>query len=534
MMWSHAGYIATIVLAAVTQSTTAITPNGFPVLYDPVKGLHKDINVNNSNIQEHTLSVPVDHFHNETQYEPHSDDFFSLRYFLETSHYKPGGPVIVIAGGEATAEYRRPTLGVGIGPLLAKATGGIVLVLEHRYYGKSFPVPNLSRENYRFLTTEQAVADTAYFAQHVQFPGLEDQDLTSAKTPWIIYGGSYAGAFAAITRKLYPDVYWGAISSSGVTRAVYDYWEYTEATRLFAPGDCGSVMSNMTYVVDTAIFSNDSTKVRTVKELFGYNSSVSDASFGLRIAHPFSALQGESWVKGESDNTLQDYCNTITSPELSYPDLESSRSTAEQLVQDAGFDTRIATTLLNYIGLQQKNSDNGSKREQWLHKAQLEQRSAQLSDGYSWYYQTCSQWGFFLTGSGVPKNIRGILSRAVTIEGSANGCKQTFGISDPPNVESINRLGGVNFSYPRLAIIDGKQDPWRAATPHRIGANGDRKSTIEQPFILIDPATHHWDESDIPADEYKPGYPPKQIVDVHHQEVAFVTAWIEEFGKSKK
>ncbi len=122
----------------------------------------------------------------------------------------------------------------------------------------------------------------------------------------------------------------------------------------------------------------------------------------------------------------------------------------------------------------------------------------------------------------------------MTIEYSSSGCQNAFGISGPPNVESINRLGGTNFSYPRLAILDGKQDPWRGATPHRIGVNGDRKSTTEQPFILIDPATHHWDESDIPANEYKPGYPPKQIVDVHNQQVAFVKAWIADFHKSRK
>lgn len=36
----------------------------------------------------------------------------------------------------------------------------------------------------------------------------EDQDLSSNTTAHIAYGGSYAGAYVAFLRKLYPDVYW--------------------------------------------------------------------------------------------------------------------------------------------------------------------------------------------------------------------------------------------------------------------------------------------------------------------------------------
>jgi hypothetical protein len=48
--------------------------------------------------------------------------------------------------------------------------------LKCRYYGTSFPVPDLSTENMRFLTTAQALADEAYFAQHVKFSGLVSQN----------------------------------------------------------------------------------------------------------------------------------------------------------------------------------------------------------------------------------------------------------------------------------------------------------------------------------------------------------------------
>lgn len=73
------------------------------------------------------------------------------------------------------------------------------------------PTPDLSTENLRFLTTDQALADQAYFAKNIVFPGLEAHNLTAPNVAYLAYGGSYAGAFVAFLRKLYPDIYWGKL-----------------------------------------------------------------------------------------------------------------------------------------------------------------------------------------------------------------------------------------------------------------------------------------------------------------------------------
>lgn len=104
---------------------------------------------------------------------------------------------------------RLPFLQKGLLHDLIVATHGIGVVIEHRYYGSSMPTPDLSTENLRFLTTDQALADQAYFAKNVVFAGLEDHALTAPNVAYLAYGGSYAGAFVAFLRKLYPDVYWG-------------------------------------------------------------------------------------------------------------------------------------------------------------------------------------------------------------------------------------------------------------------------------------------------------------------------------------
>lgn len=77
-------------------------------------------------------------------YEPHSNGSFDLRYWFDAQYYKPGGPVIVLQSGETSGVGRLPFLQKGIVNILTKATNGIGVILEHRYYGTSVPTENLS------------------------------------------------------------------------------------------------------------------------------------------------------------------------------------------------------------------------------------------------------------------------------------------------------------------------------------------------------------------------------------------------------
>jgi hypothetical protein len=92
-----------------------------------------------------------------------------------------------------------------VGGRLAKATNGIAVLIEHRYYGESFPVKNLTNESLRFLSVPQALADISTFAKEIKFPGVSE-DVTASKTPWIAYGGSYSGALVVSTKQLYPNL----------------------------------------------------------------------------------------------------------------------------------------------------------------------------------------------------------------------------------------------------------------------------------------------------------------------------------------
>ncbi|KAI9039298.1 putative extracelular serine carboxypeptidase [Aspergillus affinis] len=500
---------------------------------------------------EHNLSVPVDHFHNDSRYAPHTDEEFNLRYWFDASHYQKGGPVIVIAAGETDATERFPFLSQGIVTQLAKAYHGIGVILEHRYYGSSFPFEKLDIDNIRFLSTDQALADYAYFAKHVKFPGLEHVDLTPNSTPWIAYGGSYAGAFVAFLRKLYPEVYWGAVSSSGVTAAIIDYWKYYEPIRQYAPKDCILATQVFIDIVDEVLIDNADNKTSNaeLKAALGASADLDDFTFASSLSAGLDDFQGRNWDPSIGSLGFRHYCDNITSTDLLFPETKKVEESIKYFADVAGYDAEnetFITQILNHVGLLRdvfSYSDLGSDADtQSSHNDSSAATPLPKSSGTSWSYQVCTEWGYFTTGAGVPKDILPLISRVLDIENLSSFCSSQFGIATPPKVENINKHGGFDFSYPRVAIIDGKADPWRDATPHADGT-ADRESTDEEPFILVDipaehvwdgirGAVHHWDQNGVLGNQTRSGIPPKEVVEVQKEVVRFVGVWLEKWKHS--
>ncbi|KAG5933390.1 hypothetical protein E4U53_001012 [Claviceps sorghi] len=530
-----------IALVAVAVGQVVALTSGGPWLpgWKMAPGGDDDTSRNaNPNIHEYNMSVPIDHFHNETKYEPHSDGFFNLRYLVDASHYREGGPVIILHSGEFTAQGRVSYLDHGIVSILTKATGGVGVVLEHRYYGTSWPIKISDTASYRFLTTDQALADTAYFSKNLRIPGLERYNLTAPGTPHILYGGSYAGGLVAMARKLYPQVFWGAISSSGVTRVFDDFWQYFEAARHFAPGDCSFTNQRLIDIVDKQLLSGDQNKEREIKSLFGLQDLWND-EFGSFLMYNLMGLQSTSWDPAKDSTDFGTFCAVISSDAALFPSTAYLRSRVRRVVEEAGYASEPMTSrMLNFIaytknyiqkGLSDTPCADSNKDLRTCLSARLAEDDPTPSDPRSWLYQTCTEWGYFITGASTPKDRLPMISRAIGLEYASYGCKSSFNITTRPNIDNINKHGGFNLSYPRVAFIDGKQDPWRAAGVHAIG-QPDRVSTPSEPFELIDWGVHHWDEGGLSDDAPRePGLPPKQIVDIHRKEVEIVKHWLQEF-----
>ena len=113
-------------------------------------------------------------------------------------------------------------MATGIIQILMQQFSGLGIILENRYYGESYPFNSSTTDELAYLTQEQTIADNQYFATNLKLPG-HIKNINAPGTPWILYGGSLAGAETAFSLKMYGDTLYGGIASSGTIHAVHGY-----------------------------------------------------------------------------------------------------------------------------------------------------------------------------------------------------------------------------------------------------------------------------------------------------------------------
>ena len=86
-----------------------------------------------------------------------------------------------------------------------KQENATAIVIEHRFYGESNPLPDLSSESLKLHTIQQAIDDLKYFAENVVLPMPNGDQLTPDKAPWVMMGGSYSGALTSWVMTKYAD-----------------------------------------------------------------------------------------------------------------------------------------------------------------------------------------------------------------------------------------------------------------------------------------------------------------------------------------
>jgi hypothetical protein len=323
----------------------------------------------------------------------------------------------------------------------------------------------------------------------------------------------------------------GAISSSGVTVAIYDYWQYFEPARLFGPPDCIKNTQLLIDIVDSILLNEtNAAKVQPLKEAFGLGNITDDRDFAGQLTGVYG-LQSTNWDPEENSASFFNYCQNITAT----PKVENLRAAVAEITATAGYgnSTLPQDVMLNAIAWLNQTSVSRWRRSNRTQDQYYSQLNATALQGYtdlsdygatSWSYQVCTEWGYIQTGN-TPSNIMPLISRTLDVEYLTFFCRAQFNITTPPDTDQVNKYGNYSIDYPRLAHLGGNADPWRPATP--LWYPESRNTTTDHPWLLISHGVHHWEENGIFENETTALLPPPQVVYAQQFLKNFVIDWVD-------
>jgi hypothetical protein len=354
------------------------------------------------------IELPIDNFA-PSKNQPYSyHGTFYNRYWVSSRSYKPGSPVFIYDVGESDASTNalfRLQDATSFFRHLVEQYHGIGIVWEHRFYGNSSPTPvdiNTPAEDFRFLTTEQSLADVDRFAHQFSRPDI-NYTLTPSNTPWVFVGGSYPGMRAAFMRDMYPDTIYASYASSAPVQAAVDQSFYYEpmwrALHAYGFGNCTYDIQAAVRYMDRVMSSsspNNTAAAQQLKIMFlgaGAEKN-SHATFADALTTIFAAFMSygvEGGVLG-----LRRFCDWIETdmdglkPVVAGAQGWSKTKGVEWVVKQWASYPWLAGNVNRYLETECSGRDN------IVGDCDLNKRFAE-PNVIAWTWQYCTQWGeFFL------------------------------------------------------------------------------------------------------------------------------------------
>lgn len=383
-------------------------------------------------IKNGVFSQRLDHFSADTR-------VFKQRYWSSDTYASGNAPVLLYICGEGACGS-----GAVMGMLSAHANQlkTRAIAIEHRYYGESQPFSDLSTENLKYLSTDQAIADLIYFKTSMQSQGYTG--------PWIVIGGSYAGALAADLRKQAPEHFVGALASSAAVRPLKDFSDYDHHLARLAGPDCVPDIQKTLNQIEDSIVTDEGFK-QTLKKFSVTNISRRDDFLYLLSDIASGALQyglRDKFCQGVHDKGVDGYVET--------------KAAVDKMEDLSVYSAEAAENI-----------------ELSRHKGPLGMRQ--------WFYQSCNEYGFWQNAS-TNENLR-VRSSQINPEYHDRLCQRLFQMRAASEVDYIFKtryLPLLDSSTSKIFFTSGSTDPWRPTqlAPSLTGGNP------QTPVMLIEGASH--------------------------------------------
>jgi len=354
---------------------------------------------------------------------------------------------------------------------LARQEQALIFVLEHRYYGESYPVEDMSLERLRFLSSAQALADLAWFITWVSSasPDLREAEpplrlpASTSQSPWIAFGGSYPGNLAAWLKLKYPHLVLGSVASSAPLQAEYNFEQYGQVVgealgnpsigggpRCRSAAEEGAaalrrlVVSTAPYGASPAI----PPALRPCGRLAG------DLDLSAYEAEVFGLFQGVVQYNAEAPGqpTVADVCGAMAGGGGGPVE---ALAAAVKLVRSAGEEDRgcVSSSFEEDIVAPLSNASFSGEGCAAAGACSMERQ---------WIYQSCREFGYFQTTTGPGNPFAAFATLTVENAGAAI-CEAAFGIREPPAWEWTNAAyGGRNLEGSNITLVNGDMDPWHS------------------------------------------------------------------------
>ncbi|KAJ8474948.1 hypothetical protein ONZ51_g6894 [Trametes cubensis] len=407
---------------------------------------------------------------------------FKQRYWLSYQYYEPGGPIVLMNGGEGDASsligYLTNLTMVGY---TAEQLRGAAVLLEHRFFGESNPYPDLSVKSFCVHTIEQAINDHEYFVKNVQLPMLGGDHVSAPnEAAWILFGGSYSGALTSFTMTRKPGLFAAGYASSAVVQAISDYWAYYEPIREYLAPNCTADIEAVVNYMDGVLTSGNASAIKSLKDSFGLGAVEHNDDFAWIFANVPQSWQ--SYALSIPGGPMFEFCDAmeVKDGKVSGPNgwgLDHALAAWIDYYNSTYFAGLCGSTPLSSCFSSYDTQDpswSNTTVNNWIR---------------SWNWLTCTQFGFWHDGA--PADRPSLVSRLITPAYFERQCKNNFpeAFSSPPvtflDAMDVNKqYGGWNTTVERVVFLNGRRDPWREAT---VAADGTTNPGSElQPHLLGD------------------------------------------------
>ncbi|CAH0725332.1 unnamed protein product, partial [Brenthis ino] len=408
------------------------------------------------NVYTSWMTMPIDHF------DPQNTDTYQMRFMFNEEFFGgPGSPIFILVGGEW--DIVPGWLQGGNMYLMAQENRGFQIYTEHRYYGESLPYRNFTTENLRFLNVDQALADLAQFIKEIK------KIARFADSKIILYGGSYAANMVLWFKQRYPHLVVGGVASSGPIKGKVDFTEYLEVVHeaFLSEGGEQCISTIRQGIAETiAALSSEEGRL-SIQQIYRlcsplrYDSEYDMGYFSGLISWTFSGA-----VQQARPGTLTAICDNFATDFYGVTPMQKI----------GGF-----IAWLQNLG----NDCWPMEYERYI------QNYHRNTNSRAWYYQTCTEYGFYQTAprSGTVFDQLVWLSVPFYVD----LCKQAF---DPKFDEAFVRdavdrvntvFGGLRPDVNNTINIHGTVDPWHALGVH------DRDLKPSSPTITVPRASHCFD-----------------------------------------